>query len=315
MSECVEIIKNHWESFWFKPVPPLALGLCRILFYGMLLGWFLEADFTACAEFGRFFWVPISFFRLLSPNGPPPVEWLAWMQVIWKVSLIAAFFGFATRLATGVACVLGIYLIGLAYNLGKTNHAMAAVALALLVMAVSDCGRSCSLDQLFGRRFGNRRSQGPSAEYFWPIQLMRVIICLVLFTAGSNKLRESGLAWVSSETVQMNILEKGTPFGHWLAQWSWLCHLIAAFTILVEFLQPLALVSKRFAIFFIPAGVSMFIGIELTMGISFLPLILLYLFWLPWGFLYGERMMPPGDAVAGVTTAAGSRGHRGLFTH
>ena len=104
-----------------------------------------------------------------------------------------------------------------------------------------------------------------------------------------NKLRESGLAWITSETLQMYLLQMGAPLGLWLAQWPWLCHLLAAFAIAVELYHPLALVSSRFAIFWIPAGISLLLGIKLMMGISFLPLILVHLFWLPWGFLAAKE--------------------------
>ena len=285
MSDYVNMIKTGWQSFWFRPGSPLALGLCRILFYGMLLCWFWDADFTLCTALGKVFWSPVSFFRLLAPHGPASIEWLTSIQSIWKISLVASLLGLHTRLSTTVACVLGIYLVGLPYNIGKVNHQMAAVCIGLVVMAVSRCGRVYSLDRLMSRRIGKMSSTTPSAEYFWPIKLMRVVICLVFFTAGLNKLRESGLAWITSETLQMYLLQMGAPLGLWLAQWPWLCHLLAAFAIAVELYHPLALVSSRFAIFWIPAGISLLLGIKLMMGISFLPLILVHLFWLPWGFL------------------------------
>jgi hypothetical protein len=303
MNDYLNMIKTGWQSFWFRPGSPLALGLCRILFYGMLLCWFWDADFTLCTTLGKIFWSPVSFFRLLAPHGSAPTEWLTWIQAIWKISLVASLLGLHTRLSTTVACVLGIYLIGLPYNLGKINHQMAAVCIGLVVMAVSRCGRVYSLDQLISRRTGKMSTTTPSAEYFWPIQLMRVVICLVFFTAGLNKLRESGLAWITSETLQMYLLQMGAPMGLWLAQWPWLCHLLAAFTIVVEFFHPLALVSNRFAIFWIPAGISLFLGIKLMMGIWFLPLILVHLFWLPWGFL-GRK----GNVETAGGTAQGRAG-------
>jgi hypothetical protein len=304
MSDYINMIKTGWQSFWFRRGQPLALGLCRILFYGMLVCWFWDADFTLCTELGKIFWSPFSFFRLLSPHGPPSVESLIWIQAIWKISLVASLLGLRTRLSTAVACVLGIYLTGLPYNLGKINHQMAAVCIGLVVMAVSQCGRVCSLDRFISRCTGKISNLTPSAEYFWPIQLMRVVVCLVFFTAGLNKLRESGLAWITSETLQMYLLQMGAPLGLWLAQWSWLCHILAAFAIIVEFLHPLSLASKRLAILWIPAGISLFIGIRLMMGISFLPLILVHLFWLPWGFLCRKGAMTTANHIHRVKAEA-----------
>ena len=65
---------------------------------------------------------------------------------------------------------------------------------------------------------------------------------------------------------------------------------MAAFAIVVEFFHPLALISKRLAILWVPAGICLFLGIKLMMGIWFLPLILVHLFWLPWGYLCREHI-------------------------
>ena len=65
----------------------------------------------------------------------------------------------------------------------------------------------------------------------------------------------------------------------------------------MEFFHPLALISKRLAILWVPAGICLFLGIKLMMGIFFLPLILVHLFWLPWGYL-GRK----GTAASANTT-------------
>jgi hypothetical protein len=290
MNDVAAKVRQRWRSFWFRPEPPLALGICRIVLYGMFILWIAPADFAVCVPMSKIYWHPISFFMLLNPHGPPSAKWLHGMQSVWKVSLITSFLGLRTRVSTVVACLLGVYLVGLPYNLGQVNHDTAVACIGLAVMALSQCGRFWSLYQLIAHFRGRPFAGTPSAEYRWPIQLMRVVICSVFFGAGLNKLRTSGLGWVTSETLQMNLMQFPTPTGLWLLHYPRLCHLVAAFTIIVEFLHPVSLLSGRLALFWVPAGISLLVGIYLTMDIWFLPLIVAHVFWVPWNFIFARQL-------------------------
>ena len=136
MNRFGDAILNRWQSFWFRPEPPLALAICRVVLYSNFFLWIAQPDVSLCVPLSKFYWQPIFFFRVLNPHGPPPVDWLVWMQYIWKISLVTSILGLLTRFSTFVACVLGIYLTGLPYNLGKINHETGAACLALIVMAI-----------------------------------------------------------------------------------------------------------------------------------------------------------------------------------
>jgi hypothetical protein len=276
------LIGRGWDSFWFSPEKPYALAICRVFFFATLLYLYEKTDFTLCARLPVVCWQPVSFYFFLSSHGPPSVAWLSVMQIVWKISLLTSLLGFFTRTSSWTSCLLGIYLIGLPNQFGKVSHPMAAASLTLFVMAFSHCGRVYSLDACFARWRGKNAAPLSSPEYRWPIQLVRLIISSVFFGAGLNKLRASGFHWVTSDNLQILLLQMGTSTGLWLAQWSWLCHLLAAFTLIVEFLHPLALVSRRLALFWVPAGIMLLSGIYVMMNISFLPLILLHVFWVPW---------------------------------
>ena len=84
-----------------------------------------------------------------------------------------------------------------------------------------------------------------------------------------------------------------TPTSLWLLHHPLLCHLMAAVTLIVELLNPVSLFSNRLALFWIPAGISLLVGIDLTMDIWFLPLIVLHVFWIPWNFLLAGRLGLP----------------------
>jgi hypothetical protein len=289
VNDLIGRIKTGWDLFWFQPEPAQALGVCRILFFGMLLQEYGREDFTLCAALGQFYWRPLSLFHLFFAQGPPSIACVAWAQVIWKISLATALLGLFTRLSTGIACALGLFLMSFPHNFGMLNHQMAASGVALIVMAMSQCGRVWSLDRLLARMRGKIPAPLSGAEARWPIQTMRVVISLVLFCAGFNKLRISGLDWVFSETMQMNLLQRGTALGHWFAQWPLVCQFMAASGVVIEFFHPLSLLSKRLALIWVPAGLLLFTGINQTMDISFKFLIFLHIFWLPWNRIFLTR--------------------------
>lgn len=280
------MIVRAWPASWFRPASPQALALCRILFYAMLLALYGGTQFRFVAEVAPLYWEPISFLAILAPEGPPSADAIGVLQLVWKIALVASLAGLATRVSTAVACGLGLYLIGLSYCVSRPSHEMAAAAIALLVLALSRCGDVWSLDALLSRR----RDVAWSGEYRWPIQLVRVAISLAFFSAGLSKLRNGGLGWIFSDTLQLTIAERALPLGVWLAQWPAACRALAAGIITIELFHPLALFSRRAACFFVPGSIAMLLGFWLVLGIPFWPLLWLHGFWIPWDrLLFPER--------------------------
>jgi hypothetical protein len=286
MTRWIDRVAAAWTGYWFRPEPPEALAVCRVLLYGGLLAVFLDHDFTICSRLGQDYWAPTSFARLLFRHGPPTVAEVACAQAVWKISLLTACLGLATRVSTVVACVLGVILLQLPNDLGKQAHSMAPASVALIVMALSACGRVGSLDWAIARWRG-RVVRVSEVETGWPIHTMRVVLCLVFFCAGLHKARTSGLHWVFSDNMQMlMIAQRRGGITPWIVQHPALCVAMAAFGLTTEFFYPLALLSKRLALIWVPAGVMMFTGIYVTLGIDFRFLAYLSFFWLPWGRIF-----------------------------
>lgn len=275
-----------WTTYWFRPEPPLALAGCRVLLYGGMLAVFGRADFSFCSVLGSIYWAPTSFARLLFPHGPPSVAELEWAQAIWKVSLVTACLGLATRASTAIAAVLGVILFQLSGDFGKQTHDLAPASVALVVMALSACGQTYSLDRVVLRRLGKVPPPPILAESGWPIHVMRVVITLVFFCAGMHKMLTSGLHWVFSDNMQALMLsQRRGGIAAWIIPHPALCVAMAAGGLMTELFYPLALVSKRLAMIWVPAGVMLFVGIFVTLGIDFRFMAYLSFFWLPWGRL------------------------------
>jgi hypothetical protein len=267
--------------------------MCRFFFFGALFLLYFYRDFSIWAEVPSVFWKPIWIFKtfhlpVFSSNT------IQAMQALWKVALGMSCLGLFTRISTMVSFVLSVYLLGLPHNFGKTDHGDAILVLVLGIMALSRCDAGWSVDRLWRTR---RQTNGPSqdspasGEYTWPVRLVWLVMALVFFAAGMSKLRQSGIAWAMSDNLANWLLQSnyfiGTrsalaPWGLYIAQYGWLCRLLAAATLAFELGYPLALFSRRARGIIVPTVVLIQIGIRILMGPSFRGMLICNLFWVPW---------------------------------
>lgn len=266
------------QRFWFEPATAWSLAMCRVLFYAAVLALYGGEDFRFVASLSEIVWEPVGFARWL-PFGAPSAGVIGLLQIAWRVSLVAALAGLATRLSTLAAFGLGLYLLVLPYCVSRVAHESAAMAIGLGVMAVARPGDALSIDRWLRRR---SPAPPPSGEYRWPVQLMRVVVSLVFFSGGVTKLRLSGLAWIYSDHMERTLLEHWTPLSAWVAAHPFLCRLLASATVVIETLHPLSLFAAAAACIFVPAGIGLLLGIRLVMGIPFWPLVAVHVFWIPW---------------------------------
>jgi hypothetical protein len=243
-----------WDQFWFSPVRPEPLAIARIVLYGTLLALYGFDDLAFVPELAALRWKPLSIFAVIHPSGPPSATTIAALQWTWRVALVLGMIGFRARIAAIVAALLGLYLIGLPYNVSRLSHEAAAAVIALWVLVFAGAHR-------------------------WPIRLMQVILSLAFFSAGLAKLRHSGLDWIAPENLSLLLHQRAQPLGLLLADSPIVCSGLATLTLAVEVLHPLALFSKRAAMILVPSGVAMLLGSWLLLGIPFWPLLALQVFW------------------------------------
>lgn len=281
-------LAREWNRFWFEPGPASNLGLCRLLFFGMLCVWMFPHDFSAWGSYSRVFWMPVSLFRV-AHIGPLPVDALFIVQAVWKASLAFAAIGLFARPAMIVAALLGFYLMGLPHNFGQTQHFDTLVVLSMGALALSRAGDAYSADAWLGRN--GRRTSECDAEYTWPIRFVWVAMSLIFFAAGISKLRHSGLDWIFSDSFSLFLLRQqyhisdGDPLTTWgivVAHHPWLSHAMAASAVTVETLFPIVLFSRRARLVLVPGGLLFLVGIRLLMGPTFEQFMMCYVFWVPW---------------------------------
>jgi len=281
-------VRNRWNRYWFEPAPPIGLAICRVLFFGAFLVYYLRISYTELADVPPHSWHAIWPFVLVGIRLPSALT-LNVLQWLWWASLLGACVGAAYRWTSLAAFALGLYLIGLTEQIARINHSDAIVVFGLGIMAVSRAADTFSVDALLGLISSNRLNE--SGEYTWPIRAMWVVIVTIYFAAGVTKLVTSGLVWITSDNLS-NLLMLApiaqsplTLVGQELGRHRALSTTLAALTLIVELAAPLALVSRRARWIVVPALYGMQVGIRLLMGPGFTEFFVCGLFWIPWGRL------------------------------
>jgi uncharacterized membrane protein YphA (DoxX/SURF4 family)/uncharacterized membrane protein len=266
---------------------------------------YLPKSYEYWATVSSAFWMPTYLFRILQIPVLPEST-INLLQTVWKLSLLLSSIGLFTRINSIIACLVGVYLLGLPHNFGKIHHFDGIIVLSLVVMALSRCGDSCSIDQVIRKKFHQSYLPAESSgEYTWPVHMIRLLLSIVFFSAGLAKLRQSGVEWMFSDNFEILLIQhtyhlaNENPLVSWgphLAQYSLLCKMLAIGTIVIELSYPLALFSRPARYILVPGMVLLLIGIRLLMGPTFYPFMICSLFWVPWDRVYaklGLQKIPP----------------------
>jgi predicted DCC family thiol-disulfide oxidoreductase YuxK len=294
------------NNFFFSPRTPGNLGFCRMLFFGLMLWFHWPVDFTVWTG------LPPSFdqspFPLFDALRLPiaGIKTIAILEGFWKLSLFLACIGFLTRLSTAAAFVLGIYLLGVPHNFGKAGHGDGILVITMGILTLSRCGEAWSLDRVL-RSYRAGPPVVPvaaSGEYNWPVKMVWLLSSLAFFAAGVTKLRVSGLDWITSDNMANMLLQhhyKSDPIVGWgkiIANYPFVCVALAAATILLEVLFPLAMFGRWARRVLVPGMFLAQFGIAVLMGVFFTQFMFVYLFWVPWdslGNFFTRRIAPAFD--------------------
>jgi predicted DCC family thiol-disulfide oxidoreductase YuxK len=298
---------KHWNRFWFEPASADNLGLCRIILYGSMFlfyvlspllfkSWGWHENFTLWGKVSSAFWNPVWLFAVLHLPQLSTVPLIV-MQSVWRAALFLSCIGLFTRVSTAISFILGAYLLGLSNNFGKIHHLDQLLLFAFMVMAFSRCGDAWSVDALIRKaqtRTPEALDLALSGEYTWPVHLIWAISAMVYVEAGASKLRHSGVAWITTATMQNYLLqgyyhvsdsEPLTTWGLFFARTHWLASALAATSILFEVGIVVALFSRKSRWILVPGVVGMQASIALFMGPNFYQMIFCQALWVPWDWV------------------------------
>lgn len=270
------------------------LGLIRIVLYGsvLLFSFVWQSDFPLWADVPHEFWQPTTFFaqlniQALDHNGLQMVLWL------WRGVLLLSAVGVGGMPVRFVAFALSFYVFGLPHNYRKVHHSDGVIVIVMLIFAVARSDVALSFRAL---RQSTRGEAIPrrDADAYWPIALSGLLLTLVLWSAAVSKIRNSGVAWFSTDsllnTVAMHHYYWEPPLNALplLSAFPFVGRLAAFWTLLVEFAAPLTLLlSVRARLVLLAGMLAMMTSFWLLLGVLFLHynLLLLCVF-LPWRTLW-----------------------------
>lgn len=264
------------EQFVFAAADARRLAALRIGLFG-LLAYRLATndDYAFVAGQPAALFDPVSLFHLL-PSMPSP-GLTSTVQIVGVIAAVGAAAGIWPRVSFPTAYAAALFL-GLMLNAtGKIIHNDVVLMLCLMPLLASPRAASRAWALPFPRR---QPSQGlrPSlvgTAYGWPIRTAMIVISLAYLFVGLQKLRYSGLDWVMTENLRWVLYASSdsqadpNTLALFVADRAWLVHLLAAGTIVVEVGFPLCLPYPRLRWLFVPAAVSLHVGIWLAMGLDY----------------------------------------------
>jgi hypothetical protein len=270
-----------WRTFWFRPQPAYTLGLIRMAFGAVAIGWAASLLPDLYALFGRHGVEPQqpesayqwTVFAIWTSDHVLLVGW-----ILLLVSSVALTIGWHSRLAA-----LAVFVLILSFEHRDAwvfNSGDLAVRIEALFLAISPCGAALSLDQV--RSAGKFWSAQQRPQ--WPVRLMQVQLSLIYLASAQAKL--NGNAWPQGTAVSyalrlQDMLLLPTP--HWFTTSALLMNAVTWGTLAVELSVGILVWNRRLRPWVLAAGVVMHTVITLTIAVGFftLAVFVLYLAFVP----------------------------------
>jgi HTTM domain len=271
----VRALAARFDAFWYAPAPAERLAVLRILVGGFALGYLLVrfSHLAAYGSFGDDQFEPVGPVAVLA--GPLPANVVELLVIAAVLSGVAFMVGWRFAVTGPLFALLLLWVLSYRNSFGQIFHTENLLVLHVLVLGVAASADAFSLD-------GRARPHGFIAEdgrYGWPIRLMCLLTILTYLVAGSTKLQNAGLEWVTGDVLRNYIAydnlrkaELGDSYswlGARLVAEGWLFKPLAVLTLAVELGAPLALFSKVSARLRVAAAWCFHVGILLLMAIVF----------------------------------------------
>jgi hypothetical protein len=217
---------------------------------------------------------------------------------VGPVTLLAAPLPYSIVVAIAAAAVLAgfAFVAGLRYRVSgplfgvlllwatsyRNSWSMIFHTENLLVLHVLVLGLVPAAADVWSLDARKRDAPEPGPEGFrwgWPILLLCAVTVATYFIAGFTKLDRAGLQWVTSDTLRYHVaydnirkIELGSthsPIGAALAGHAWAFPPLAALSMVVEVLAPLALLHRRVGHLWAVTAWSFHLGVLVVMAIVF----------------------------------------------
>ncbi len=256
----------------FSPEDARRLAAVRIGLFSLLAFRLATNDAASVAGQPDALFDAVSLFELLT--AMPSVELATAVQVVGVLAALVAAAGRAPRVSLPLAFAAALFLNLMLNATGKIIHNDVVLMLALVPLVASP--RATCKTWTLGTGPSSRVSAPRTAISFgWPLRTAMVVIALSYVFVGLQKLRYSGLDWITTDNLRYVLYASSdaqaepNAVGLLVADADWLAHLFAAATIVVEVGFILCLPFARLRWLFVPAVVGLHAGIGLTMHLDY----------------------------------------------
>ena len=260
--------------------PARRLAALRLLIggYGLV---YLAARFphvVGVASFSPGQFAPVGPVSLLS--APLPHALVVLIAALGVVAGLAFVAGHRYRVSGPLFAVLLLWATSYRNSWSMIFHTENLLVLHVFVLGLVPAAADVwSLD---ARRRRPEPEPAPELEgwrWGWPIVLLCAVTLATYFIAGYTKLDRAGLQWITSDTLRYYVaydnirkIELGaahSPIGAALAGHAWAFPPLAALSMVVEVLAPVALLHRRIGQLWAGAAWSFHVGVLVVMAIVF----------------------------------------------
>ncbi|WP_234794220.1 HTTM domain-containing protein [Mycolicibacterium flavescens] len=272
---------NAWQSFWFGNQPGYTLGIVRMVFGLLMIGWTMLLASDLNVAFGADGVVPRppsrtftwGIFHVYASDSAILVGWL-----VLLVASIALTVGWHSRIAAIVVFVLIMSFERrnpVIFNSGDT-----VIRITALYLALAPCGAGLSLDQR--RRSGSFFSARQIRP--WALRLIQIQVTIIYVTTVIHKL--AGETWQNGTAVgyslrQHDLLILPTP--EWLSTNLLISNVLTWGTLALELAIGILVWKRSWRPWVLAGGVILHLSISLFLEVGFfsMSMFVLYLAFIP----------------------------------
>ena len=270
-----------WRTFWFRPQPAYTVGLVRMAFGAVAIGWTFSLLPDLYALFGPHGVVPQQpegayrwgVFAIWTSDRALLIGW-----ILLLVSSVALTIGWHSRPAA-----LAVFVLIMSFEHRDPwvfNSGDLAIRVEALFLAISPCGAALSLDQV--RSTGKFWSAQQRPQ--WPVRLMQLQLSLIYLAAAQAKL--NGNAWTQGTAASYALRLPDMvllPTPHWFTTSALLMNAVTWGTLAVELSIGILVWNSRLRPWVLAAGVVMHTMMMITIAVGFfsLAVFVLYLAFVP----------------------------------
>ena len=266
-----------------------ALGALRAGVHGVFLVSALLTDFSNLGRLPATLLRPVGVMQLfpwpLYDALMTPAGMFAFMCLL-SASLALSTAGCWTSVTTKTSAALVLFHQGLLRSLGHFNHDEMLGVYFLCVLAFTPCGDRLSIDSWRGRV----RERPAGFAYGYPVLLMQVLLAWAYFSSGLLKLRASGLAYFSPDSLPAlaifhsldNLHDTQFRYAFSLPDYRWLMPWLSGGVLLWELLFPLAVFSRRARLPLLAFGVLFHLATPFVLNVFFPHFLAMYIVFVDW---------------------------------